>query len=290
MTGAAGGLGRAAVTRFIAEGWRVAAADLVAPTVDGPDGPDTPDTLLSLAMDVRDTASVAEAMRQVEEWAPDGLGALITFAAVGGVGPLMETPVDGLATVMDVNVVGTHRTVLAAWRHVRRGGGRVILIGSETGRQHAWPLKGPYAMSKHAIEAYADALRRELMFVGVPVVLMQPGPFRTSMVERVPAVFDALPEDSPFKALAQSAVGLAADTFEKASDPSVLAEAVVRAASVSRPRDRYPVAVDRGRALLDRLPVGVVDRMLRVFPARAVSRAGAEVDQPPSGEPGPRSS
>ena len=228
----------------------MAAADLAAPRFDdavsgggsggGSDGggalPDRCD-LLPLAMDVADSECVTEVMRRVEEWAPEGLDALVTFAGVGGLGLLMETSVDDLATVMDVNVVGTHRTVLAGWQHVRRGGGRVILIGSEVGEQHAWPFNGPYAMSKHAMEAYADALRRELMFVGVPVVLMQPGPFRTSMVEGVSEVFEAVPDDSPFKALARFGVEHTVDTLKRASDPSRLAEAVVRAAS-NRPPGR----------------------------------------------------
>ena len=64
-------------------------------------------------------------------------------------------------------------------------------------------LNGPYAMSKHAIEAYSDALRRELMFVGVPVIVVQPGPFRTDMVGGIDAAFAAsVRPDSPFARLA----------------------------------------------------------------------------------------
>ncbi|MDO5698485.1 MAG: SDR family NAD(P)-dependent oxidoreductase [Dermatophilus congolensis] len=265
VTGAAGGLGAAAVRRFIDGGWRVAAADLKAPTGF------RSDDVLPVAMDIRDTASVEAGMDELRRWAPDGIDALVTFAAVGGIGPLMETSVEDMATVMDVNVVGTHRTVLAAWEHVRKASGRIVLIGSETGAQHAFPLNGPYAASKHAIEAYADALRRELMFVGVPVVLMQPGPFRTAMLSRVPSAFAAVPAESPFKPLTDHAIAHLAGAEKKASDPEVLADAVFDAATSARPRTRYPVRVDRGRALLDLLPVGVVDRVLKSAIGSSVS-------------------
>ena len=46
-------------------------------------------------------------------------------------------------------------------------------------------------MSKHAIEAYSDSLRRELTFLDIPVIKIQPGPFRTEMVESIDATGDA---------------------------------------------------------------------------------------------------
>lgn len=257
VTGAAGGLGAAAVRRFLSGGSRVAAADLVAPSFGDVD-------VLALEMDVTDSASIEAGLRRVGDWAPGGLDALVTFAGVTGIGPLMDLPANSIQRVLDINVLGTHRTVRASWPHLRRAGGRIILIGSETGSQHALPLNGPYAMSKHAVEAYADALRRELMFLGTTVVLMQPGPFRTTMTSGVEATFDAVAQDSPFKYLATAAMGRIAGEEAGASDPSVLADAVFEAATATRPRTRYPVKQHRGRALLDRLPVPVVDRLLRL--------------------------
>ncbi len=213
-------------------------------------------------MDVADATSVEKALDRVEVWAPDGLDAVATFAGIGCIGPLMDIPVSKVEQVLDVNVLGTHRTVRASWRLVERAGGRVVLIGSEVGWQHALPLNGPYAMSKHAIEAYADALRRELMFVGVDVVLLQPGPFRSSMTSRIAPVMEAVPRDSPFKPLAMDATTRLATVASHASDPAVLAEATYRAATVPRPRTRYSVRPHRGRALLNRLPVPLVDRLL----------------------------
>ena len=61
---------------------------------------------------------------------------------------------------------------------VRAGGGRIVNISSEAGRFRAGLTSGPYSMSKHAIEAYSDALRQELMFLGIPVIVIEPGAFR----------------------------------------------------------------------------------------------------------------
>ena len=51
--------------------------------------------------------------------------------------------------------------------------GRVVNISSVAGFV-AWPLLGPYAMSKQAIEAYSDALRAEMAVPGVTVVAIEP--------------------------------------------------------------------------------------------------------------------
>jgi NAD(P)-dependent dehydrogenase (short-subunit alcohol dehydrogenase family) len=125
------------------------------------------------------------------------------------------------------------------------------------------PMNGAYAMSKHAIEAYGDALRRELMFLGLDVVLIQPGPFRTGMTASIRRRFQesTLP-GSPFAAMAAVMGEMAAGEDDKATDPAVLAEAVWTAGTTARPRHRYAVRWDLGRRLLDHLPVPLVDRAL----------------------------
>jgi NAD(P)-dependent dehydrogenase (short-subunit alcohol dehydrogenase family) len=125
-------------------------------------------------------------------------------------------------------------------------------------------LNGPYAMSKHAVEAYSDALRRELMFLDIPVVTVQPGPFRTDMVGGIRAAFDRAASSSPtFERLVRKVGAVAAGEEKRAHEPDVLAEVVWQAVTTPRPRTHYSVRPDRRRALLDRLPARVADAMLR---------------------------
>lgn len=270
VTGAGGGLGARTVELFAARGWRVVAADLEAP----PSGP----RVTGVAVDVTDDASVARLAERVRATTGGRVDAVVTFAGVLEVGPLAELDPRTLARVLDVNVVGTARCVRALFPLLRSSGGRVVLVGSETGPQHAMPFNGPYAMSKHAIEAYADAARRELTHLGVPVVLLQPGPFRTGMTASIRAGFAAsTAPGSPFRAMAEVMGELAAGEDERASDPWLLAGAVWRAVTAERPRARYAVRWDRGRALLDRVPVPVVDAALRrVLGPRIRSRSHGE--------------
>lgn len=257
ITGAAGGLGKRTAELFAGRGWRVFAADLRAP--------EPARGIVPLTMDVTDLGSVEAALAEVERAAPDGLDAVVTFAGLLVVAPLVEIAEADLRRIIEVNVLGTYRVVKAAFPLVRRGGGRVVTISSETGRQRALMFNGPYAMTKHAVEAYSDALRRELMFLGVPVSTIQPGPFRTDMVGGIQDGFERAAASSALFAPLLRRVGrLALGEQERAHDPAVLAEVVWRAATVRRPRPHYSVCPDRRRMLLDRLPVRLADVALRV--------------------------
>jgi NAD(P)-dependent dehydrogenase (short-subunit alcohol dehydrogenase family) len=256
ITGASGGLGTATTGRFAREGWKVLAADLTPPQ-QAP-------SVVPVRMDVTDTASVDAALAEIGDRVPDGLGCVVSLAGILGIGPLAEMPDDRLQRVLDVNLMGTHRMVRACFPLLRAGGGRVILISSETGWQTAMPFNGAYALSKHAVEAYGDALRRELACIGMPVSIVQPGPFRTSMTASIEEEFArAAGVGSPFARMARTVGRMAAKEHHKATDPAVLAKVIVDAATCDRPRIRYSVRPDRARSLIDKLPVRMADAILR---------------------------
>lgn len=257
VTGAAGGLG-GATTRLLADrGWEVLAADLPGPALEALE--DHP-RIHPVPVDVTDADSVAHAGAVV----PDtGLDAVVTFAGVLRVGSVAEVAEDDLRLVLDVNLLGTYRVVRALFDAVVARRGRIAVISSETGWQTAAPFNGPYAISKHAVEAYADALRREAALVGVHVTKVQPGPFRTDMVDGIRSAFaTAATTSTHFGPVLERLGPRAASEADRASDPAVLAEAVHRALTTSRPRAAWSVRPDRTRSLLERLPTAVQDRLI----------------------------
>lgn len=149
-------------------------------------------------------------------------------------------------------------------------------------------MNGAYAMSEHAIEAYGDALRRELMFLGPDVVLVQPGPFRSGMTASIRRRFqESTAPGSPFAAMAAVMGAMAAGEDDKATDPSALADAVWTAGTTARPHRRYAVRHrryaarwDLGRRLLDRLlPVAVVDKALVLAPVGKINAKKLELSR-----------
>jgi len=256
ITGAASGLGAATAEVFAGHGWEVFAADIVAPGATSRGIP--------ITVDVTDSESCAAAAREVAAHT-DGLGAVINFAGVLDLGPLMEVSEERLRRILDVNVLGTHRINRAMFELVKAGGGRIVNISSEAGRFRAGLTSGPYSMSKHAIEAYSDALRQELMFLGIPVIVIEPGAFRTAMSQSITGhLAGSVSPGSPFEPLVAFTAKNGAREEKHARSPDILARAVYRAVTSRRPKPRYLVNGSMLLRIMELLPRRAVDRIVKL--------------------------
>ena len=197
VTGAGGGLGHATTERLVANGWKVFAADiskdLLRSSMHDPD-------VVPVVIDVTDQESIQSAYDAVASQT-DRLDGIVNFAGIMGVGSLTDIPEERLARILDINVMGTYRVNKTFLPLVEAARGRIVNLSSETGWQSAAPFNGPYAMSKHAIEAYSTALRRELALLDIKVVTIQPGAFRTNMVAGIEEAFTAAEAETPKQSL-----------------------------------------------------------------------------------------
>ena len=256
VTGAGGGLGHATVERLVAAGWKVFAADisedLLRASMHDPD-------VVPLVMDVTSQESIQSAYDAVASQT-DRLDGIVNFAGVMGVGSLTDIPEERLARILDINVMGTYRVNKTFLPLVEAAKGRIVNLSSETGWQSAAPFNGPYAMSKHAIEAYSTALRRELALLDIKVVTIQPGAFRTNMVAGIEKAFTAAEAETPkFAQVLRKLKTLAGKEIESARDPDILAQVIETALTTKRPKPVYSVKPDRLRSTLEKLPLRAAD-------------------------------
>jgi NAD(P)-dependent dehydrogenase (short-subunit alcohol dehydrogenase family) len=266
VTGAGGGLGHATVERLVANGWKVFEADiskdLLRSSMHDPD-------VVPVVMDVTDNESIQDAYDVVSSQT-DRLDGIVNFAGVMGVGSLTDIPEERLARIIDINVMGTYRVNKKFFPLVEAAKGRIVNISSETGWQSAAPFNGPYAMSKHAIEAYSTALRRELALLGVKVITIQPGAFRTNMVAGIERAFTAAEaETAKFAPVLHKLKALAGKEIESARDPDILAQVIEQALTVKRPKPVYSVKPDKLRSTIERLPLRAADSLYLAVLRRA---------------------
>lgn len=258
VTGAVGGLGSATVRRLADHGWRVYAADLDSPALHTLAG----DRVVPIPVDVTDEASIAGLAERVSA-ETSTLDAVVNFAGVLGIGPLVEIEPSDFRRVIDVNLVGGFLVNRALFPLLHAANGRIVLASSETGWQTAMPFNGPYAISKHAVEAYGDALRRELSMLDVDVVKIQPGAFKTGMVASIMDRFDALADRSQHYGkvlrLAQKRIP---QEERRAGNPDDLAALVEKVLTVRRPRPAYRIHTNPQAAALNALPTRAIDRLL----------------------------
>jgi len=259
VTGASSGIGLASALRLASAGWRVrggvrtdeAAAALREHGVE------------PLLLDVTDAGQIAAAATAV---GPE-LHGIVDNAGIAIAAPLELVPLDELRRQLEVNVVGQVAVLQAFLPALRAGRGRVVLMGSVGGRS-ALPFLGPYAASKHALEAFADVLRIELAPWGMTVSIVEPASVKTAIWTKGAEQADAMREGLAADAAELYAARIA--RFREVAlkrgpgiDADVVARAVEHALTASRPKARYLVGRDAHlRAWIERLPTRLRDRVL----------------------------
>jgi len=101
---------------------------------------------------------------------------------LGNTGPDDWLNISDYLKVMEVNTFGVMRMCQRFKPLVKRQKGRIVVIASVSGRTPR-PNVGPYCVSKHAVEAYADVIRHELKDFGVSVHILEPGFFTTNITQ-----------------------------------------------------------------------------------------------------------
>jgi short-subunit dehydrogenase len=86
--------------------------------------------------------------------------------------------------LFDINVIGVHRVTNAVVDLLLASGGRIVNMSSIAGTLSSAAL-GIYSMSKHALEAYTDALWVQLREHGVHVCAVAPGNFQSEIVSNI---------------------------------------------------------------------------------------------------------
>lgn len=245
VTGASTGIGRTTTEVLAANGFFVYAcarkdADLKALNAI--------ENVQAIRLDVTKPDEIAAAVKVVRD-AGRGLYGLINNAGVAVVGPLIEMRDEDLSYQLDVNVFGPFRVTKAFAPLLLESKGRVATTGSISGVVSGG-FAGAYCMSKHAIEAYTDALAAELQPFGVHVSVIEPGSYRSEighgMRQRlVDGGYGA--EGSRYKEHVRQFLDAPSDRADE-KEPDEVAQAFLHALSDERPKRRYMVVPNREEA------------------------------------------
>jgi NAD(P)-dependent dehydrogenase (short-subunit alcohol dehydrogenase family) len=177
------------------------------------------------------------------------LEGVVNNAGIAKGGPLEYLPLAAWREQLDVNVVGQVAVTKAALPLIRPAKGRIVFIGSISGKV-ATMMLGPYCASKFALEAIGASLRHELHPWGISVSVIEPGAIRTAIWEKGRRDADEFERDLPAEARAQYAKHITAIRNSinmqdrRGADPGNVARAVEHALFARRPKTRYLVGTD----------------------------------------------
>jgi NAD(P)-dependent dehydrogenase (short-subunit alcohol dehydrogenase family) len=138
---------------------------------------------LALKLDVTNKAEVAEAVKTAQSTF-GGIDVLVNNAGYGYVGAVEESEEDEVRAMVDTSFFGLARMIRAVLPAMRkRRHGSIVNISSNGGLL-AFPGFGYYNATKFAVEGLSEALATEVAPLGIRVLLVEPGPFRTDWAGR----------------------------------------------------------------------------------------------------------
>ena len=179
MTGASSGIGAATARALAAGGARLAAAgrnELALAELRHETGALTlPGDLLEAGTSRRTVEATVGAL--------GGLDLLVSNAGAGWYGSFEDMSAVEIDRMLDLNLRSCAHLVHASLPHLRRSGGRVVLVGSIAGVVGV-PGEAWYSATKAGLAGFADALRAELRPAGVGVTLVTPGVVATRFFDR----------------------------------------------------------------------------------------------------------
>jgi NAD(P)-dependent dehydrogenase (short-subunit alcohol dehydrogenase family) len=238
ITGCSTGLGRELAKLVLARGWRAVVTarrpETVEDLVRGHE-----ERALALALDVTDKVSVQSAVA-IAESAFGRIDVLVNNAGYGYFSSIEEGEEEKIRQQIDTNFYGTLYTIQAALPGMRARRKGHIVNYSSIGGLMGFAATGFYHATKFAVEGLSESLALELAPLGIKVLIVEPGPFRTDWAGRSVIATPPLIEDY-IATVGARIEGTAARSGKQQGDPIRAGEAVIKAVSENLPYLRLPL-------------------------------------------------
>jgi NAD(P)-dependent dehydrogenase (short-subunit alcohol dehydrogenase family) len=224
---------------------------------------------IPLLFDVTDEAAV-KAGAAAAAGALDGkpLFGLVNNAGIAVSGPLLYLDIADFRQQLEVNVTGplivtqAFAPLLTSHATKQNRPGRIVMMSS-VGGTNATPFLGPYSASKFALEGLSESLRRELMLLGIDVIVIAPGAVATPIWDKAESVDVTRYANTPFAPALNRIRNYMLTNGPKGLKPERLGRAVWHALTTTKPKTRYVVAPDPFQNwMINTLPKRTVDRLI----------------------------
>lgn len=236
ITGASSGIGKATARKLLEEGYVVyAAARRVERMQDLEEL-----GAIALKMDITKEEEVVAGVERINA-ERGGTDILVNNAGFGLYGAMEDLPLDEARYQFEVNLFGLARLTQLVLPYMRkRRAGKIVNISSMGGKIYT-PLGSWYHATKHALEGWSDCLRFELKQFGIDVIVIEPGGVHSEFGD---VAFEPMQKHSGDGAYADIVKRMMAmmenmDPSSFGSPPSVIADTILKALRVKRPKARY---------------------------------------------------
>ncbi|MEZ4668637.1 MAG: oxidoreductase [Anaerolineae bacterium] len=192
-----------------------------------------PERAFAVQMDVTRPEQVEAAVKQVVDHF-GRIDVLVNNSGHGMIGAIEETSDAEARHLFDVNVFGVLTVLRAVLPHLRAQKRGWIVNLSSQGGMRSFAGSGIYCASKHALEAFSESLSLELSHLGIKVLIVEPGPFRTDFLGRSMVLTENVIADYA-NTSGQRRTNLSSLDGKQIGDPVRAASAIIKAVESPTP-------------------------------------------------------
>lgn len=258
ITGAYGGMGYATAKALSENGYTVFALDRQVREAE--------ENIIPVEADVTDSESVKRALEFVHAQT-GALDAILHFAGIYRLDSLVEMSERRFTESFNINLFGAYR-VNKEFLPLLQQGSRIVLTTSELAPIAPLPFTGIYAITKTALERYAQSLRMELQLLGICVSVIRPGAVKTGLLSVSTRELDNFTDNTRHYSYNAERFKKIVNTVESRSiPPEKIAKTALRALTAKRPKYVYNINRNPLLRLWNMLPArwqtALIKRLLR---------------------------
>ncbi len=218
----------------------------------------------SIDIDVSDSNALKEVFLNISA-KEDHCDVLINSAGYGVFGSVEDTPIEEVKKQFGVNFFALCEVVQFCLPLLKnKSHSKIFNLSSIAGRVSMLFL-GHYSASKHALEAYSDALRLELKPFNIQVCLIEPGPVKSNWEKT--AFENDERKDSLYALEVNAAKSFYSGVYQKALSPKAVAQKIVFLSMSQKVKARYLIGLKTQLllALYRILPSSWYDSLFRLI-------------------------
>ncbi|MFN3455702.1 MAG: SDR family oxidoreductase [Pseudobdellovibrio sp.] len=178
ITGVSSGIGYATADYFLSQGFKVIGTYRKSEDVKG-FVEQYPKSFIGIKVDLSSLSEIETVPQVLNDYKIESIDFLLNNAGIALAGPLEYHPFSEVQSTLQINVLAVIRITQLILPFLKKSAGaRVVNISSVAGIGGT-PFLGVYAASKHAVEGFSEALRRELKLYDIQVSIIGPGSIKT---------------------------------------------------------------------------------------------------------------
>lgn len=233
LTGSCGGIGEAILKKLLENGYYCFGADIKKSNT-------IHERYEHFILDLTNEESVKLLKEEIESKSIK-LDAVINTVGIYKMASVVEGDATSFRKILDINIMSSF-LINKTFIPMLNKNGKIINLTSELANYSPQPFMAYYAVSKKALDAYSDVLRRECNYLGIKVVKIQSGSMSTQMLPNASKEFDSFISSTAYFTTPLTKLKYMMDKeLKKTNDPLILANLIIKILNKKNPKLCYRV-------------------------------------------------